>query len=211
MSHDRTEVPKEFAPVVIKATDKQKAYLLGLLDAREIDSDARQAMIDRINGDEVSKSRATDWIGRLLDKPKLASARGNPVGRISVKYEEVLLDDGKEHRVGYVVGAGPNRVPRGRYALDTSGHPNFINNTTFFKLWVGARNGWKVFVQASDDEFEVDFWDKKRWVIEAIAKAPEESMALYGRELGKCGMCGRTLTNDESRELGIGPVCRSKL
>lgn len=49
----------------------------------------------------------------------------------------------------------------------------------------------------------------------AIAKkindaGPYEAMLRYGRELGECGHCGRHLTNDESRALGIGPVCRTK-
>jgi hypothetical protein len=33
----------------------------------------------------------------------------------------------------------------------------------------------------------------------------------YGKELGRCGVCDMPLTNEESRELGIGPVCRAKL
>lgn len=28
-----------------------------------------------------------------------------------------------------------------------------------------------------------------------------------GRELGHCGVCGRTLTDEESRARGIGPIC----
>lgn len=30
----------------------------------------------------------------------------------------------------------------------------------------------------------------------------------YGREIGRCGICNRTLTDEESRRIGIGPVCR---
>lgn len=37
---------------------------------------------------------------------------------------------------------------------------------------------------------------------------PKEAMLRFGREIGSCGHCGRTLTNDESRAYGIGPVCR---
>lgn len=33
---------------------------------------------------------------------------------------------------------------------------------------------------------------------------------LFGQKIGKCGECGRTLTDETSRELGIGPVCRDK-
>lgn len=34
---------------------------------------------------------------------------------------------------------------------------------------------------------------------------------LYGREIGICGVCGRTLTDESSRAIGIGPVCRERL
>jgi uncharacterized protein DUF6011 len=35
-------------------------------------------------------------------------------------------------------------------------------------------------------------------------------MVRYGQELGECGHCGRTLTDEASRAAGIGPVCASK-
>jgi uncharacterized protein DUF6011 len=38
----------------------------------------------------------------------------------------------------------------------------------------------------------------------------EESQATFGTELGECYACHRTLTDDLSRSLGIGPVCRSR-
>ena len=37
-----------------------------------------------------------------------------------------------------------------------------------------------------------------------------ECSTRYGREIGRCGVCHRTLTNEESRMAGIGPVCREK-
>ncbi len=47
--------------------------------------------------------------------------------------------------------------------------------------------------------------------LEAIKTAsPETAMALYGQTLGYCGRCGRSLTDETSRALGIGPVCRNK-
>ena len=38
-----------------------------------------------------------------------------------------------------------------------------------------------------------------------------EAMSLYGREIGKCGRCGRHLTDEVSRALGLGPECASKM
>lgn len=44
----------------------------------------------------------------------------------------------------------------------------------------------------------------------AIATNPLEAAIRYGRKTGKCACCGRELTNAESIELGIGPVCRER-
>lgn len=43
-----------------------------------------------------------------------------------------------------------------------------------------------------------------------IADGPKEAMIRYGREIGECGNCGRTLTDAESRAAGIGPVCAKR-
>ena len=44
----------------------------------------------------------------------------------------------------------------------------------------------------------------------AACQKPEESAVAFGKTFGSCSCCGRTLTNDLSIELGIGPICRSK-
>ena len=44
----------------------------------------------------------------------------------------------------------------------------------------------------------------------AIAADPRGSAIDYGRETGQCACCGRTLTNAESIDLGIGPICAEK-
>ena len=46
--------------------------------------------------------------------------------------------------------------------------------------------------------------------LKATAANPLELAIAYGRRTGNCACCGRTLTNKESVELGIGPICRSK-
>nr|WP_240959483.1 DUF6011 domain-containing protein [Rhodococcus sp. HNM0563] len=38
-----------------------------------------------------------------------------------------------------------------------------------------------------------------------------ERVAALGRVYGRCVLCGATLTNEESIEAGIGPVCATKL
>lgn len=93
----------------------------------------------------------------------------------------------------------------------------------FFKIDVvreGKWGGW-VFIkeQASDDLFPVgkvtpaDTHYKGRYtdLLNAVVSDEMASQQLYGQELGHCGVCGRTLTDELSRELGIGPVCREKV
>lgn len=46
--------------------------------------------------------------------------------------------------------------------------------------------------------------------LRAIAKDPAGQGKLYGQQTGSCCCCGRELTNQESIELGIGPICMEK-
>ncbi|MGV0985099.1 MAG: DUF6011 domain-containing protein [Limnohabitans sp.] len=43
-----------------------------------------------------------------------------------------------------------------------------------------------------------------------ILRDPEAAARRYGTELGECSVCGTQLTEEKSRELGIGPVCRKR-
>ena len=44
-----------------------------------------------------------------------------------------------------------------------------------------------------------------------IAKDVTGSLKLYGQKIGRCGHCSKQLTDETSREFGIGPVCRKAL
>lgn len=51
--------------------------------------------------------------------------------------------------------------------------------------------------------------DEQRIV--AAASDPEAAAIAYGKRLGACSICGRGLTNHESIDRGIGPICASKM
>jgi len=51
--------------------------------------------------------------------------------------------------------------------------------------------------------------DVKAVLLEA-ASDPLTAAIRYGKETGSCSCCGRDLTNAQSIELGIGPICREK-
>lgn len=102
----------------------------------------------------------------------------------------------------------PETVPEGRYAID------FEGQLRFFKVDRPAEGRWAGYVfvkeQAGDDLYPVRGPRRDR-VLTAIAAAdPVAATLRYGLELGKCGVCGRTLTDPESRAAGIGPICAQR-
>lgn len=101
--------------------------------------------------------------------------------------------------------AAPVEVADGRYAVEEEGV------LRFFKVKNGNRPGFVFLdIQASDDWHAIRNVTRIRQVVALIAQDPKAAMIRYGQELGECGHCGRTLTDEASRTAGIGPICASK-
>lgn len=100
-------------------------------------------------------------------------------------------------------------VPAGRYALRTSeGIKFYIVDRPTDGPWKG-----RIFVSAlaSDTKYPLRNNAHRAEILRNIFDAGvKESMILFGKELGKCGHCGRTLTDENSRAAGIGPICAEK-
>ena len=47
--------------------------------------------------------------------------------------------------------------------------------------------------------------------LEAVMKAPEPWALMFAKEIGRCGICGKTLTDEISRNDGYGPECIEKI
>jgi hypothetical protein len=84
----------------------------------------------------------------------------------------------------------------------------------FFRVDIPQRGKWIgcVFVkeQAGDDLYPVKGVAREEKVIRALLEDAKAALKLYAEELGSCGICGRTLTDEESRRRGIGPICADK-
>jgi hypothetical protein len=97
----------------------------------------------------------------------------------------------------------------GRYAIQWDGV------VKFYKVDKPTEGRWAgytfVSVQASDDLYPVRNKTQRQEILSLIARDPKAAMLLYGQEIGSCGHCGRTLTDETSRAFGVGPVCREKL
>ena len=99
-------------------------------------------------------------------------------------------------------------VANGRYAITVGDKLRFfhINAPTKGK-WVGFTFVKEFF--GGGQELNIRNRENRNQILGEIAN-DSNALARYGQELGYCGICGRELTDEESRAIGIGPVCRGK-
>lgn len=188
------------------ATEKQVAFIHRLLDEKDLlkspsfwdatntmDHEEFAAYIlhlkDQVST-KVTKARASGLIETLLALPNKAEVKSTtalpdvPAGRYAV------LDNGGEWSFYKV-----DRPTEGRWA-----------GRTFVKRLI-AMGGY-------DNDFNEQRLDFKvtRTILEKIVSAGiQESMEAFGQKIGRCGHCGRNLTDEVSIERGIGPVCAGKM
>jgi hypothetical protein len=103
-------------------------------------------------------------------------------------------------------------VPPGRYAVRSRTGSNDLD---FFEVKRPEDGKWAgyTFVEriiGGRDNVPVRGIAARR-ALQAIESAGfDEAKLLAAQELGLCSECGRHLTDEESRKLGIGPTCRNK-
>jgi len=102
-----------------------------------------------------------------------------------------------------------NATPVGRYAV-----VNANGDAEFYSVTKPDKGRWAGYTflsrQAGDNEYPVRAMTAQRDVLAVIASDPKSASARYGHLIGACGICSRTLTNPESLERGIGPVCAGR-
>lgn len=143
-----------------------------------------------------ARKAASEFITKYKDLPKRVTAAQVNAGHAGPGEDATV-----PVRDAQGVGAG-------RYAIVEDGVTKFFRITEGKGRWAG-----RTFIeaQASDDHHPIRNAQRRQEILKAIAEAPEEAATRYGVELGACHRCGRTLTDATSRELGIGPDCRSKM
>lgn len=161
------------------ATDKQVAYVALLRE---------QLTGEPAGPEQMTKQQASETITEL--KAALAS---RPAHKASTQSDAAGWDD----------------IPEGRYATDSlTGN----NDTDFWKIDRPDEGRWagRLFVNrviGGRDPVAVR-GSTRTQALQAIRDAgPDLAMRRYGQELGHCGKCGRELTDEVSRGIGIGPVC----
>jgi hypothetical protein len=190
-------------------SDRQLSFIETLVDERDWDAiENGLERMDRINKltriahdpEEMrpSKAQASEIITWLMSQP-----RKGHVSNVA----------GKE-RAEQPVDKTPSDVRDGYYAIDRP-NDNHKNETVFYRLRTGKRGRWQGFqfidLQAGPAWYPVKGAGARKEVFEAIHAAGQDTArARYGQMIGRCGCCGKPLTDDTSRQIGIGPVCRDK-
>lgn len=221
------------------ATPKQLSYIRRLADERDMDPVARMTYINLSQNDLLIKPYAHKAIQNLLampvkgsaapSSPASAPATGITCGKCKAKHPTVA--DVRDCFAGKRSGEPspdtpapttnpyaelralaeqlPN-VKRGRYAIRNTADTGWL----FYVVDKPTQGRWTGFTfvkrQASDDLLDIGIAHQISAVKEILEMGARESAITYGREIGACSMCGRTLTDPESIAAGIGPVCAEK-
>ena len=173
--------------------DAQREFLL----PSPFDADKQEANLRRMN-----REQAHEAISLMLELPKLQ------VQTVEVTPVQVLQQ-------GAVQSQTEDQKPQTRegyfFIIDPTN-----NEERFFKVKHGKEGTrWAGYtfleVQASDYWYPVKNPKHRDAVLAEIDKDPITAMNEYGIRIGSCGVCGRTLTDRDSRLRGIGPVCAARL
>ncbi|MET0416560.1 MAG: DUF6011 domain-containing protein [Actinoplanes sp.] len=183
-------------------TESQCRFMNSLMEQiKELDhatwvqgTDYMDRMNNNLAWNPARGENASRWIDRL--KAKIAELKARPVATTPATPVDDFAD-----------------VPDGRYAVNDSGPDDLI----FVKVTTGDKDGPYagrrfVKIQASEEFHPIRNAGRRNAILTTIRTVGvEASMTLYGKHIGSCGHCGRTLTNATSRAAGIGPKCRSTM
>jgi hypothetical protein len=195
-----------------KLAAEESGDLLNLVEERDtVDyrSPAQAALMTKLLADIEALDAATGAAARKWTNDATAAGHwtagrnGNASAWITRMIEKV-----REMRAAAPVAAPPApavEVADGRYAVEHEG------TLKFYRVKNGHRAGFVFLdVQASDDWYGIRNLTSIREILALIAIDPNAAQVRYGQKIGRCYRCNRTLTDQVSRDLGIGPDCRTK-
>lgn len=179
-------------------SEKQAKWMIDIAERPSVTDAMRDSLRVRLE-QGFAKFAGSQFITKYKDTPTAAQ---------HTAMVEAVAPGASEEEFNAAQAAVKTRpeVADGRYAVE---HEGVLK---FFKLKNGRKAGYVFLdVQASDDWHPIRNPRRIDEILALIVEAGELNAARrYGIELGKCSRCGRTLTDQTSREYGMGPECRSK-
>lgn len=176
----RSAVPDQFQNLGPTASEPQLNYLRGLRGGKDLSSltPEQRAWIEDADFDTFPSELPMKRMSTVIEQLK------------ELPWMERTRKKGAQ-----------SGVADGRYAI-----PKPDGTLMFYSV----KNGYArtfVDVWASDARWPVQNEMERNRILSAI-KADPLAGPRFGQEIGRCYVCGRTLTDETSRALGIGPVCR---
>lgn len=189
--------------VAYPASEKAVKYAKDLIEGRDhslISLAASEVMMHLLEGKPVSAQECSLLIDDLRAMPrKDVKSASNPNNAPQAQAQAASGPSLRDLCEGL--------ADKGYYALRTPGSADEIH---YYRVTRNTKSGYvKVQEQASDTLWPVDY-KRALKVVAAIQEDAEAARNLYADTLERCYRCGRTLTDEESRALRIGPDCRSK-
>ncbi len=173
------------ASIARPISEARADFIRTLLTERAVPAAAASRLLDGLDAGTVDSRAATDAIDWLKRQPRAAAAAA-PTGLPAADV-----------------------VPAGRYAIPTG--DTAANRLAFYRVDRPTEGRWAGFVFVklivSDDEQRLSRAAAATILARIAEIGAAAASAAYGTEIGACGVCGRTLTNDASRAAGIGPIC----
>jgi hypothetical protein len=188
-------VPQVPAPVKDSPnapTDKQLSFFHALVKGKQLTDDQRQKLLASLPAlDKRSITTTIQWLVGLPWVPRPFIPR--PANRSNVPPDvKACLKEGY-----YAINDPTDSVLK------------------FYQVQTPKNGKWEGFVflkqVSGENKFGVKDRVERERIFGLIAKDPLEALKRFGREIGRCGHCSKQLTDQESRDIGIGPVCRKVL
>jgi hypothetical protein len=198
----------------VPATEKQVRF------ARDLYREIRDLLNEMPADDNDQRGNFATWFADVTVIATQAKASKTAMSEVISSYIE--LKDEVRKAMPKAAQTTPKpapkdeypEVPAGRYALPT---PDAENAVSFFQIdrptegkWAGHVFIRQLFGAPGDFRTERVRGERGGEVYRAIAADAKAAAIRFGKETSTCGVCHSPLTNDKSREYGIGPVCREK-
>lgn len=194
----RTPVPlaaRTAAREVAPATEKQINFLNKLLDERPMLRDVENLWPENV--EKLSKRDISSKISEVMNVPKEVHAGS---GKDSAGSLNNILANVPDCYVALPSRSGNNDL-------------DFIRIGTNQGRMNPDRKGWRRVQRIVGGQAPISMRVGEavpfaRIVAEMSEAELKAAQVLFGQEIGRCGCCGKSLTDETSRALGIGPVCR---
>lgn len=188
------------------ATEKQIRFIADLANRRDTSglADRIDAARVKVMAREFSSEEASALISDLLDAPKVETQRASAP-------EGMHYLGGKVYKVQRAVHGSGNLYAKVLRLETTEGHcgGHLEQGPSGFDAPMEYCDEQATCAQWVEGETEVTF-EYAPGVVRDLGEdtlMPLEDAKKFGRLYGVCLVCGRVLTNEDSIEAGIGPVC----